>query len=150
MEITLQRALTLARGIQVTVNSWNTFQQVAFSESAFGTLNGSLSGGSAADTQPVQQYVLIRPNLTRDTAQAIARQRLSELSRHERTITLTMPGELTLTPRSTIMLNGTGTDFDQAYYIDSIERTFRTRTGFVQHMRASNSSPRAISVSNSA
>ena len=33
-----------------------------------------------------------------------------------------MPGELTLAPRMTLNLEGTGTAFDQAYQIDSIER----------------------------
>ena len=36
-----------------------------------------------------------------------------------------MPGELALTPRSMIALEGTGTEFDQAYYIDVIERRLR-------------------------
>jgi hypothetical protein len=91
----------------------------------------------------------MRPNLTPDKALAVAQQRLSELSRHERVIEFSMPGELALTPRSTIQLDGTGTDFDQAYYIDSIERTFRPQTGFIERVRASNSSPRTNSVLNS-
>ena len=33
-----------------------------------------------------------------------------------------MPGELALSPRNMITLEGTGTDFDQTYYIDVIER----------------------------
>jgi phage protein D len=149
MELRLERALTLARDIQVTVQSWNSLQQMAFTESVSSTISGSSSSGSSSSARSAQQYVIMRPNLTPDKALAVAQQRLSELSRHERVIEFSMPGELALTPRSTIQLDGTGTDFDQAYYIDSIERTFRPQTGFIERVRASNSSPRTNSVLNS-
>ncbi len=53
-----------------------------------------------------------------------------------------MPGELLLTPRSMIMLEGTGSDFDQAYFVDVIERRLHQTGGFTQHIRAKNTSPR--------
>ena len=53
-----------------------------------------------------------------------------------------MPGELTLSPRSMLTLSGTGTAFDQSYFIDTIERVLNFETGFTQHIRAKNSSPR--------
>jgi len=138
IELKLERALTLARDIQVTVRSWNSLKQMAFTECLRSTITGSSNGS----TDRPSEYVVVRPNLTPDKALAIAQQQLSELSRHERVIEFSMPGELTLTPRSVIQLDGTGTDFDQAYYIDSIERVFRPQKGFLQHIRASNSSPR--------
>jgi hypothetical protein len=72
-----------------------------------------------------------------------ARQKIAELARHERTVRITMPGELTLTPRSVLLISGTGSDFDQAYYIDVIERRFRQNGGLIQHVLARNSSPRS-------
>ncbi len=149
IELKLERALTLARDIQVTVQSWNSLQQIALAECVSSTLDGSSSGGSSASGSKAREYVIIRPNLTPDKAVAIAQRRLSELSRHERVIEFSMPGELVLTPRNTIQLDGTGTMFDQTYFIDSIERTFQTRTGFVQRVRASNGSPRTELVLNS-
>ena len=146
IELTLERALTLSRGIQVTVQSWNSLKQNSLTECVASTVSGDSSGSSGTSTRPNQQYVAIRPNLTPDKALAMARQCISEVSRHERVIELTMPGDLVLTPRSVIALDGTRTDFDQAYYIDSIERTFRPKTGFVQHIRAYNSSPRTETV----
>lgn len=139
VELKLERALTLARDIRVTVQSWNSLQQTTFTE----CISSSINRGSNGSTSQPCQYVVIRPNLTPDRALAIAQQQLSELSRHERTIEFSMPGELALTPRNMIQLDGTGTDFDQAYYIDSIERTLCSRTGFLQRIRASNSSPRS-------
>lgn len=145
-ELKLARALTLARDIQVTVRSWNSLQQTAFAECVGSTISRASPDGFGNSTNATQQYVVIRPNLTPDKALAVAQQHLSELSRHERIIEFSMPAELVLTPRSRILLDGTNTDFDQAYYIDSIERVFRPQTGFVQRVRASGSSPRIVSV----
>jgi hypothetical protein len=51
-----------------------------------------------------------------------------------------MPGELALTPRQPIRLEGTGTSFDQIYWIDEITRSIDVATGFTQRLRARNSS----------
>ena len=69
---------------------------------------------------------------------ALATQTLSDLSRHERVITVTMPGEVDLAPRSLVLLQGTGTDFDQTYAIDEITRRVSARDGFMQTVRAVN------------
>jgi len=72
----------------------------------------------------------------------LAQYQIAELSRHERIVECSMPGELSLTPRSTILFEGTGSAFDQVYYVDSIERVFAQRRGFVQHLRLISASPR--------
>jgi hypothetical protein len=47
-----------------------------------------------------------------------------------------MPGELDLTPRTVLALQGTGTAFDQSYQIDEIERRLHAVHGFIQSVRA--------------
>lgn len=141
-ELRLERAVTLARDIQVTVRSWNSLQQMAFTGAVRNTLTSNLTNAASSAASTPREYVVVRPNLTPDMALTIAKQQLSEVSRHERGIEFSMPGELTLTPRSMILLDGTGTDFDQVYYINSIDRSFTRQTGFLQRIRASNSSPR--------
>jgi len=49
-----------------------------------------------------------------------------------------MPGELSLMPRQQIMLVGTGTAFDQVYWIDEITRRLDVQGGFTQTVRARN------------
>lgn len=127
IDLTMERALTLARDIQVTVKSWNSRQQNAFTQTAqSGTGNTPIS------------YVYVHPNLTPAEALDIAQGRLAELSRHERVIQATMPGELSLTPRSQVALSGTDTAFDQVYFVDRIERRLSVQGGFVQRVRARN------------
>jgi hypothetical protein len=78
------------------------------------------------------------PNLTPDSALKLAQQKLADLSRRERTIAVEMPGDVVLGPRMPVVLSGTGTEFDQTYWIDSIDRRLDFNTGFTQRLRSSN------------
>ena len=137
-DLRLERSLTLARDIEVIVKSWSSRQNSAFVQKARATSRR----GAGRSGGPPQRYVFVRPNLTPDEALKLAQRKLAELTRHERVIELSMAGELMLTPRSMIMLDGTGSDFDQTYYVDVIERRLHTSGGFTQHIRAKNTSPR--------
>ncbi len=135
-DLRLERALTLARDIEVTVKSWNSRQQSAFTQTARAHQQGVRTFGMVGATS--QRYVYVRPNLTSDQALKLAQQKLAELTRHQRVFSATMPGELALTPRSVVNLAGTGSDFDQAYFVDSIERRLHVQTGFTQRIRCNN------------
>lgn len=137
IELRLMRSLTLARDIEVLVKSWNSNHNRAFVQQA------RAACGTAASVLPVQRYVFVRPNLSSSDALRLAQLKVAELTRHERIVELTMPGELTLTPRCMIALQGTGSDFDQAYYVDVIERRLCFNYGFMQRIRACNTSPRS-------
>lgn len=131
ISLRMERKLALAGEVEVTVKTWNSRQQNAYVQSA------SKGGGSTSGSS--QSYVLVRPNLLPDGAAKLAQSWLAMLAQHERVIAVQMPGELTLTPRSIVALEGTGTAFDQAYYIDTLERRLRFDGGFLQHLRAKNS-----------
>ena len=139
----LQRTLTLARDVEVTVRSWNSQQQQVITESVQSTLNSTRASSSSAQAVSPQRYVLVRPNLTPDTALKLAQQQVQELCRHERVVELAMPGELTLEAGSIVLLDGTGTEFDQTYYVNSIDRMLQPRTGFVQSVCLKGTSPRS-------
>ena len=136
IDLRLERSLTLARDIEVTVKSWNSRQQSAFTQTARSHGRGVRALGS--DSTTPQRYVYVRPNLTSDQALKLAQQKLAELTRHQRVFSATMPGELALTPRSVVLLAETGSDFDQAYFVDSIERRLHVNTGFTQRIRCNN------------
>jgi phage protein D len=137
-DLALHRALTLAGDIEVTVKSWNSRQQNAFTQTARASGRGGAGRGGSRGSR--QSTVIVRPNLTPDQALQLAQSILADLSRHERVVTLSMPGELSITPRSPIALSGTGTDFDQTYHIAEIERALSFERGFTQRIRARNMS----------
>jgi phage protein D len=142
IDMRLERRLTLAGDIEVTVKSWNSRQNSAFAQTVTGTSNtGSSSGGPSNP----QQYVFVHPNLTADQALNFAQQKLNDLAKHERVVELVVPGDLLLTPIGQLVVTGTGTDFDQAYYIDLVERRLSLNDGFTQRVRAKGSSPRSTS-----
>lgn len=132
MNLRLERALTLARDIEVVVKSWNSHQQNAFTKTARAA--GPRKDGHAS----VQRHVLVRPNLGADEALKLAQTTLAELTRHRMVLHATMPGDLTLAPRDMVLLEGTGTAFDQAYAVDEVTRRVSIRHGFTQHVRARN------------
>lgn len=129
----LDRALTLARDIVVSVKSWNSRQKSSFVQTARA---GSGTGIQRPGRDPVLNYILVRPNLTPQQALQLAQQVLADLSRHERSFEAVMPGELMLAPRSWIALSGTGSQFDATYQVARLDRQIGAM-GFSQRLRAS-------------
>jgi hypothetical protein len=136
MDLRMEWALPLAGGIEITVKSWNHWQQDAIittTASSSELLDGQLAG-------PASRYQLTRPNLTPSDADALARRQLAQIACHERVIEFELPGELVMTPRDLIMLKETNTTFDQTYTIETIYRRISEATGFVERIRAKSAS----------
>jgi phage protein D len=147
ISLRLRRRLRLSGDITVTVKSWDSQQSSAIVQSAVSRRLSYASAVGPLGAAPAQQYYLIRPNLRASDAAAIAKSRVDELSRHEQCIELTMPGELMLTARSSFLLEGTDSDFDQVYQIDAIERVISTTSGFTQRISAHSVSSRQTTLS---
>jgi phage protein D len=136
MDLKLHRSQTLAKGAVVKVVSWNSKQRASFTATAKSSLKGDSPASGAG-----QLYPYTMPGLTMEQAQNFANARLKEISLHERVVELDIPGELTLQPRQLVSLTGTGTSFDQAYYIDRINRRVDVDGGFRESIRMKNHSP---------
>ncbi len=122
----LERALTFAGDIIVTVKSWHSRAGEVCVRTAR-TARGAASS---------RAYVYVVPNLTPDAAQTYADNALAELTRHELVASIEMPGELLLSPRMPILLQGTGTIFDTVLRVDEVERRLHATRGFTQLVRA--------------
>jgi phage protein D len=142
IDMRLERRLILAGEIAVTVKSWNSRQNSAFTQTVTGSNNTTPNPSGPTG---LQQYVFVHPNLTADQALNFAQKKLRDLAMHERVVEFVMPGDLLLTPVDQLVLTGTGTDFDQEYSIDLIERRLGANDGFTQRVRAKGSSPRLTS-----
>lgn len=132
------RNLTLAGDVRVIVYSWNHKQKQAFKVTATATKSkkSQASGGTS------QTYTFRVPGLTHDQAQQWAQNKAEEITRHERLIALELPPDVTTTPRNQIQLTGTGTSWDQLYWIDEVTR--RMAWGeFTQTVGAKNHSPQS-------
>lgn len=129
---TMTRQITLAHDITVTVISWNHEHKTPIKAVATGTrtrkATKNLPGQEPASNVAPQSFVIRVPGLTLQKALALAQKKLDELSKHERKGTVSnLPMILGLSPRGTVQVVGTQTDFDQSYFIDEISRTFSAR-----------------------
>jgi prophage tail gpP-like protein len=123
MSLRMDHALDIAAGVTAVVRSWDCVSQTAIVQTA------SNGGGSPART-------VIRPNLSSGEAQSLASRIVSQISSHERVLTIEMPGDVTTAPRMNLALAGSFTDFDGTYGICAVERHLSVGRGFVQTVQA--------------
>jgi phage protein D len=137
--IKLHRSQTLAKDVVVTIKSFNQAQgKNVTAISKRSQANKSQRVGGQA-----QLYTYYEPNLSQQAAQQLANSRAEEITRHERVITGTLPGDNLLTNRSLIKLVGTATEWDQLYFVDSVTRKMSFRDGYSMEFRAKNHSPQS-------
>jgi hypothetical protein len=132
-DLRMTRLLPLSGGSAVTVASWNSALGRAVTATGVASASGNSAGPAA---QPMTQYTAMRPNLIPISAQALASQIVQSIGAEAMSIQFTMPGDTSLSARYPIRLEGSGTAFDLTYRIESIARTFRSRSGFSQTVRA--------------
>ena len=63
---------------------------------------------------------------------------LADLTRHEKVLSASLPGDNLLTTRAMVKLVGTGTDWDQVYYPDTVHRSLSMAGGYRMELRAKN------------
>jgi phage protein D len=131
-----RRSQTLAQDVLVKVISWNQAQGANVTAQAHRTPanKNERAGGKG------QIYTFYPPNLNKVQAQKFADTKAEDITKHERVITGRMPGDNLMSNRSLIKLVGTGTDFDQAYFVDSVTRRMSVGEGYAMEFRAKNHS----------
>lgn len=143
-DLKLKRAMTFASDVIVQVQSWNQSGQVAFTKTA--TISKSSKKANKGNTtggQP-QTYVFKRANLTAAQCQQLANSLAEDISRHERNISLKLPGDTILTTRTIMQLTGTKTGFDTMYYPDKVTRRLSVQEGFCMEVTAKNHSTQEV------
>lgn len=124
-----ERGLTLAKGIQVTVQSFNQHGKTI--TAAYPKASGSNS----------QKYSYRFANLSPEKALQKAQALYHEIVRHEVKLTASMPADNLLTTRNIIKMVGTGTGYDQTYYPDHVRRSMSFDGGYRMDVTAKNQSP---------
>ena len=117
----LHHSVDLSRSLDVTVRSWGTKSGSAVAQTV-------RSPGSL----PTLKRRITRPNLTSDAAQAIAARVIADLKRHEWVAEATMPGDLIVTSRSLVAIEGMPSPWNQVFSITRLSRHLDVRRGFTQ------------------
>lgn len=119
----MEHEMPMQRSIEVTVRSWDQQGGAAVMQTA--------SGGGAGR---VWKHHVTRPNLQADEAQTLAGRVLADLVRQERRVVVRMPGELAISVRCGVLLQGTGTAWDRVYAVGEVNRRVDVRRGFTQDL----------------
>jgi phage protein D len=135
--LTLERHMTTARDVIVTVESWNSKAKKKFS-ATYRTSTKKASGD--ADVQPTRYFYRL-PNYTQAQCQDYATQKALDISTHERNIQVRAPSFVMLTPVHVVSVSGTGTDYDQTYYPQAISYAITFDHGASTDIAAKYSSP---------
>jgi phage protein D len=123
--LSLDRTTGLSGPVQVGIDSWNSRQKQRITARYPVSVSGK-----------VRLYTILKPNLQAEQADALAKAAYLQLRARKRTLLATMAGELTLTPRRTLQMTGTGTGWDTVYIVDRIVRHICLQRGFTQHISA--------------
>ncbi|PUA19575.1 hypothetical protein [Glaciimonas sp. PCH181] len=139
--ISFSRALTLARGVVVTVQSVSPKTGKAI-KVTFPAKAANIKPGQS--TPQAQQYSCVIAHLTYEKALQKAQEIHAGISQHEVKLTATLPADNLLQPTNLIQVIGTGTAFDQTYYPESVTREMDISTGYTMSIRAKNHSPQSV------
>jgi phage protein D len=138
IDIQCDRSLTIAKDVIVVVRSWHSgYGKEITKYSPSGARIASIQSGKS------QLFSLTVPNLTEQQAQDLANKRREEITRHERIFRFSRPADLTLSARNMARLQGTGSSWDQSYYIDFVRRRMAWEGGFTMEVQAKNHSPQS-------
>ena len=137
----LERALTVSRGVQVSIHSWNAKYAKGFTVTYPGKAPKTINVGGSAVGAGIQVYRRTIRNLTQQEALQRAEALYNQIISHEMTLEFHAPGDNSLTLAAAISLSGTGTAFDQVYYPDHIRRTMDCQSGYSMEVHAKNHGP---------
>jgi phage protein D len=137
--ISFSRNLTVAKGVVVTVRSWNAKNNKSFTvtyptHKARGTAPGKAS-------PPAQNYAFTKPGKTPEQALQWAQAKHREITQHEMRLAASMPADNVLKVTDIIRVEGTDSPFDQTYYPESINRAMSLSDGYTMMIAAKNVSP---------
>lgn len=124
------RSLTLAKGAQVTVQS---FSQRGIKPVI--QVYPKTAGSNA------QKYTFRFANMNAEKAFQKAQALHKEITRHEVKLHADLPADNILTARNVLKVTGTGTAYDQNYFPDSIVRNMSRDSGYTMRVSAKNHSP---------
>lgn len=145
-ELSFSRALTVARGVNVTVRSASLTKKVPVVESYPGHAK-AIQAGKAGLYGSVQQYDFkVKAGTTPMRAQQIAQSRYHEIVSHEMKLRARLPGDNLLTTKNVIRVEGTGTPVDQIYFPMAITRMMSMDEGYTMTVDAKNLNPNTVAI----
>jgi hypothetical protein len=131
--LSVEAALTITSTTSARLQSWNSQTMTSYDSSSAAAIS---NGPQTAPPPENQAFLFGASNLTSQQVTDSASRYTAELTRLAKTLHFDMPWNLTLSPRSAILLNGTNSSLDTNYKIDRVERYYNEKSGSFQTIRA--------------
>jgi prophage tail gpP-like protein len=129
----LEKNLAIQPSAKIKVQSWNSQQKISYNATTTNTAASPFSGDTAANAQI---YLFSKSNLTSSQTDLSVQQYAGELARLRTILHVEMPWNMSISPRSTILLQETQSSFDGLYLVDNLERRYSSVTGSSQTIHA--------------
>ncbi|RIJ85016.1 hypothetical protein RSP822_18285 [Ralstonia solanacearum] len=142
-DLRTSRSLTVAKGVTVVVRSWNAKQKKGF-VAYYPSKGKGTQAGKASPFGNTQIYKIVRGGLDQASALALAQKTHKEITQHEMKLRARLPADNILTQAAMVRLSGTGTKFDQDYYVDGITRSMSIDQGYDMDVSAKNVNPESV------
>ena len=141
-DLQLERHLTQARDVVMTVRSWSSKSKAIINATVRVKSKKvpAIDPNTGAAPLP-SNYVVTVPNLSKPQALALAQRLALDISQHERNAIIKAPSFVPLTPQHVIQVSGTETDYDMTYYPQTITQTISVQDGASTSIQAKFSSP---------
>ena len=127
------QSLTVASSATARVQSWNSQNMASY---ASNSLDDGADASPALTNSVSQPFLFSAANFTSQQVAESAERYAAELSRLGTVLHIEMPWDLTLSPRTTVLIDETDSMFDATYKVDSIERHYSFSSGSSQTIRA--------------
>jgi hypothetical protein len=142
--IRFMRAMTVAKGATVQVTSASLTSKAPVT-AVYPSAPKAIQPGKASPFGDVQPYFFKMPaGRTHEDAERYALKQYEQILSHEMKVELRLPGDATLTTRDVILMQGTGTAFDQIFYPREIVREMSAGGGFEMTVSAQNANPETV------
>lgn len=142
-QISFERRLSISRGISVVVTAASLKSKTPVK--AIYPTSTRLTIAAGQSKLRTQTFNVEAPAGTdKAAAMQIAQSKYRELIAHEMKLTASMPADNLLDIAQPIMVVGTGTDYDQLYFPDSVVRTMSARNGYTMRVTAKNRNPNTV------
>lgn len=126
-ELSLSRDYQTAKGVVVHCVSWDSKQRIK-AEVYWSALGASKKNALTNGTMHSFRFPGLKEDQLKAKAEAVYRQIVA----HERQISITIPGRITLSPRQFMKLTGTGTTWDGTRDVDAVTSSFDSSGGYTQ------------------
>jgi hypothetical protein len=129
----IERSMSVASSTTARVQSWNSQNMTSY---ASGTSDGSGGVTEAPAATGTQPFLFTAANFTSEQVTDSAGRYTAELTRLATVLHVDMPWDLTLSPRTIILIDETDSSLDTIYKIENVERHYSTISGSGQIIRA--------------